>query len=180
MLIEHISEEERSEFVKYGMERGKTILMSIMVVLMLGYIFGILWQSIIFYISFSSLRRYAGGFHAESQGKCYVISLVTLIISLFCMKLANWSIGVNIFVQAICLALIFILAPVENQNRKLDDIEKKQYENKTRINAIVIFFICCFLYWEKNFYLSVPIVMAYIVVTFSLVAGHIKNAKENV
>ena len=179
MLTEHFSEEERAELVKYGLARGKTILLSILVILILGYFFGVLWQSIIFYISFCSLRRYAGGFHAESQGRCYAISLVILIISILCMKYANCSIGINILLQATCLVLIFILAPIENKNRKLDDIEQKQYKKKTRANAVVISLMCCFLYWKKNFYIIVPVVIAYIVFVCLLVAGYIKNVKEN-
>ncbi len=179
MLTDHFSEEERAELVKYGLARGKTILLSILVVLLLGYFFGVLWQSIIFYIAFCSLRRYAGGFHAESQGRCYIISLVILIISILCIKCANCSIGINILLQGTCLVLIFILAPIENKNRKLDDIELKQYKKKTRASAVVIFLICCLLYWKKNFYIIVPVVIAYIVLACLLVAGYIKNVKEN-
>lgn len=179
MLTDHFSEEERAELVKYGLERGKTILLSVLVVLILGYFFGVLWKSIIFYISFCLLRRYAGGFHAESQGRCYIVSLMILIISILCMKWANCSIGINIFVQATSLVLIFILAPVENKNRKLDDIEQKRYKKKTRANAVVITLICCFLYWKKNFYIIEPVIIAHVVLACLLVAGYIKNVKEN-
>lgn len=37
MLTEHFSEEERAELVKYGLARGKTILLSILVILILVY-----------------------------------------------------------------------------------------------------------------------------------------------
>ncbi len=67
MIQEHLSEKEQREIIKYGIERGKIIFASTAVVFVLGIFFNIAYQSMLFLFAFCSLRRYAGGYHANSQ-----------------------------------------------------------------------------------------------------------------
>ena len=79
-------ETERDEIIQYGIEREKIILVSIAIILGLGCVFDIFYLSIIFSLAFCALRRYAGGYHAKTQKRCYVISLIILIMSFIIMK----------------------------------------------------------------------------------------------
>ena len=67
MDLEQFSEEESNQIIAYGIERGKVILMTTLIALMLGYVFGVFFQGIIFWVCLSVLRRYAGGYHADTQ-----------------------------------------------------------------------------------------------------------------
>ena len=175
MEIEQFSDEEKREIVRYGIERSKVIILSFLVTLTLGYWMGIFFQSLIFCLSFYTLRRYAGGYHAETQGRCYIISLITVLISFCYIKLAECSMTVNIIVQVICLAFIFTLAPVENRTRRLDAAEQKRYRKKTRINIVTIFCICCFFYWKGYLDITVPVMTAYVVLAFFVNSWSNKN-----
>lgn len=54
---EQILEEEREEIIRYGMKRGKVIIVSTLITILIGYFLGIPRQSIIFWFSLSILRR---------------------------------------------------------------------------------------------------------------------------
>lgn len=66
MDLEQFSEEETNQIIVYGIERGKVILITTLIALMLGYVLGIFFQGIIFGVCLSALRRYAGGYHADT------------------------------------------------------------------------------------------------------------------
>lgn len=177
MQIEQMSEKEREEIIRYGIKRGKVIFLSTLITLLLGAFIGVIWQSIIFWLSLSMLRKYAGGYHADTEIQCYAISFITVIISLFAIKLLNYKGTWSIVVQTIISLIIWFLAPVENTNHILDIDEKKIYGIRTKIIVIVLYFAYIFLYFINKTGLLNSIGMANLAVMSSLIAGCIKNKK---
>uniref|UniRef100_UPI001F372B8E accessory gene regulator B family protein n=1 Tax=Roseburia hominis TaxID=301301 RepID=UPI001F372B8E len=122
-------ETERDEIIQYGIEREKIILVSIAIILGLGCVFDIFYLSIIFSLAFCALRRYAGGYHAKTQKRCYVISLIILIMSFIIMKYISKLDHVEglILLMAFCCGIIWHFAPIENKNKSLDELEQKNF-----------------------------------------------------
>lgn len=177
MHIEAFSEEEKKEIVKYGVERGKTIVIYTIITLILGYILGILYQSIIFLLSFSYLRRYAGGYHADSPTKCYIISFVLTVAALLSIKLVQFNNVLGIIIQTINLFIIMKLSPVENFEHKLDCDEKKKYGVRTKKIVLVLYTLYCIFNKMSITYLSAPIASACLLVGILLVSGYVKYRK---
>lgn len=175
MVEEQFSPEDRKVIIQYGIQRGKISLISTAATLIMGLFFGIFNQSIIFFIIFCFLRRYAGGYHADSQTKCYIISFAVVIFSFLCIKYVECNTIICFLTQVICLLIILILSPVENKNRQLEEYERIKYRNRARLNAITIFGLSCYVYWTENAILILPIITAYLLVAISLVSGYIKN-----
>lgn len=178
MATELYSDEEREEIIAYGIARGKIILVSLSVSLIIGILFGILPQSIIFMLTFCSLRRYAGGYHADSQKRCFLISFDVIIITFWLIKILPYYLIADIFINMSCLVLILFLAPVENQNRQLETNERKKYGAKTKTIAIFISLITVFFRYKGLHYIIIPILMAFLLVSISLILGYIKNVKQ--
>ena len=178
MDVEGLSESEINEIIEYGIWRGKIILVSAFAAVSLSGLMGIFIQGIIFWISLCALRRYAGGYHADTQNRCFVISFVVLMVSLLFIKRAD-NIGMTgILIQSIMLMIIIFLAPVGNKNHILDEVEKQNYGKKTRITAIALYFAYILLYAVTKHKLAVPIEAACAVVVISLIAGSVKNGRE--
>ena len=175
---EQILEEEREEIIRYGMKRGKVIIVSTLITILIGYFLGIPRQSIIFWFSLSILRRYAGGYHADSEEKCYITSFAMVIISLFCIEMLNYKKEIGIILQTISLIIILFLAPMENKNNTLDDIEKKKYGIRTRIIGIGEYAISCLLYEMGYISEGFSIGVANFVVGLMLIVGYMKMVKE--
>lgn len=169
------TEEERKEIIRYGRERVRVMGISTLVTLLLGWMFGIFIQSVVFLAAFSLIRRYAGGYHADSSGRCYAISLTSVILAFGVMKKVKILITPCLIVQAVSLLIILWLAPVENANKKLDVYEKQKYGEKSRRNAVLLFIISIFFYEASISKVVYPVCISYVFVALSLIAGQIKN-----
>lgn len=173
--LEQMSAEERKEIISYGMKRGKVILISTLLTIIMGGILGIFWQSVIFWFCLSILRKYAGGYHANTEKQCYVISFIIVLVSLLCIKIINYSVNWGILLHTISLLVIFFLAPVENVNHILDEEEKKKYGIRIRVIEGLLYAAHIFLYFTNMQYMTLPLVIANIVVAVSLFAGYKKS-----
>ncbi len=140
MDINSLSEEERKEIIEYGLTRSKVFIGGILVTLVIGVFFGVFIQSVIFLLAFSSLRRYAGAYHADSENKCYAISFITIIFSFWCIKSIEYDVRTCFLMQAFSLFIILLLSPVENKNRKLEICERKKYGKKLREQQLFCFY----------------------------------------
>lgn len=133
-ILVGLSEKEKGEIIRFGIERGKILLVSSIGIFLLGGIFNVLGESLVFFFSLYSLRIYAGGYHAKSQKRCFMLSLIIVSAGFISIKhLLTWNYTVLIFVSLMAEAIIWKLAPVENQNKLLDEAEQKEYAKKTRI-----------------------------------------------
>lgn len=178
MDLEQFSEEESNQIIAYGIERGKVILITTLIALMLGYVFGVFFQGIIFWVCLSVLRRYAGGYHADTQNRCYVISFIIVVLSLVSIR-HSANIGlIGLVFQAMSLCTILFLAPVENRNRVLDKNEKKKYGVKTKGIAVFLSSIYVILYIVDKQEIAIPMGVASLVVAILLIVGYIKGAKQ--
>ena len=106
-----LSEEEKDELVSYGLMRVRGILISTLLVIGMGYLFGVPWNALVFWFTFCIIRRYAGGYHADDRIRCYVISLLILtgvILGIKYVRINEYLLfGIHLF----CLILICALAP---------------------------------------------------------------------
>ncbi len=175
--VEQMSEKEREEIIRYGIKRGTVIFASTLITILMGWILGIFWQGITFWMSLSMLRKYAGGYHADTEKRCYVISFIVVAVSLFCIKLINYSGAWGIVLQTLSLLVILFLAPVENKNHILDKDEKRRYGIKTKMIAILICALYAYLYALDKTRFLISIEMACLVVALSLIAGYEKNKR---
>ena len=169
-------ETERDEIIQYGIEREKIILVSIAIILGLGCVFDIFYLSIIFSLAFCALRRYAGGYHAKTQKRCYVISLIILIMSFIIMKYISKLDHVEglILLMAFCCGIIWHFAPIENKNKSLDELEQKKFQYETRKILVIESIISLIAYVFDSVMIFIAISIAIVVACILVVVGIIQ------
>lgn len=175
MDFEGLSESEINEIVEYGIWRWKIITVFGSVAVIFSGLMGILTQGILFCICLCALRRYAGGYHADTQNRCFVISFIVLVLSLLWIKNTDNISIVGIVVQSVMLLILILLAPVENKNHTLDKREIQKYGKRTRITALILYSIYMLLYVLGKPTYAISIEATFAVVVISLVIGSIKN-----
>lgn len=117
-------------------------------VIVLGLVFNLLTESLVFYLSFIVIRKFAGGYHAKTPTRCYVFSVISSIIMLCLIKYAN-SVG-NIFTylliifELLCVVLIILMSPLDTENNPLNSYEKKWYKTLAVLISACIFIISLF------------------------------------
>ena len=64
----------------------------IITIIALGLCFNLLVESLVFYLSFIVIRKFAGGYHAKTPTRCYIISIITIVLMLCIIK---WILIIN-------------------------------------------------------------------------------------
>lgn len=129
--------QENEDIIVYGLYRLKVTVSTVLLSLTLGVIMGIIGESIIFLLVLIPLRRYAGGYHADNKETCFIISILLLINSFWVIKNIHLSVQSILLLTGCSFFITFVLAPVGNSNKKLDDAEIKIYRCRARVIMIL-------------------------------------------
>lgn len=139
---QNITPEDR-ELCRYGIEQGFWMLLNLATALLLSVWFHRVAEGVLFLILYIPLRRYAGGYHAKTYLKCYVLSAIMMTAVLWGMGLGSW----NHFFCWICVVaagiIIFRYAPVADENKPLSREETELYGR--RVRRIFLLYVGMFL-----------------------------------
>ncbi|MFI3176287.1 MAG: accessory gene regulator B family protein [Eubacteriales bacterium] len=167
-------EEERG-VVLYGLRMAREIIANIITTIVIGLLFGMMLETIVFSVTFAILRSYCGGVHARNGLECYIFSSITLVMVLLIQKFDVIVGDVASVVMLIGAAMILMFAPIGDYNKRLDTIERQVYRNKVQlilIGYILLYLVGVFLELE---WLAISTSLAIFVVGISLLLGKIKN-----
>lgn len=174
LLSRNAIKDEDYEIYQYGLEQLFTSILNMLTLLVIGSIMGMIWQGIIFVLSFMLLRKYAGGYHASTPLGCYLLTTLIITVALSVMKYFEISILIYLVLLMVSSVIVYMLTPVEAVNKELDKIEKIIYRKKTILTWIVEVSLAIGVFILKHYEISICIFMAVIMVGISLVTGHIE------
>lgn len=174
--------EEELEVVTFGLAQGKIWLLCFSIVLLSVTVFQILWEGLLFAITFSIIRIYAGGYHAMTQFRCGVISCFILFGScVFCRYMPLMITGDKIWILATVISAFFLYVlfqvPIDTVNKRLDNKEMKIYGKRARVIATaeyVLFISSCFFHFPKVF---IPISASFICIFLLIAMGKRQNRR---
>lgn len=166
---------EDAEIYIYGINQILMYSINISSALIIGLIFGKFFEAAVFIVAYCSLRSFAGGYHAKTPLRCYVFSVIMLIIVLVGIKylyLTEWMYYVVLLAAAL---VVIVLSPVEDKNKPLDEIEYRVYKKRTILIVATELLIGIVLKLMGLDNLFVAVVYSFVVLSFILVAGKVKN-----
>lgn len=124
----------RRELILFGTKQLLHSLLNWGIVLLLGFAWKMSFlQILVFYASYSLLRVFAGGFHAETRWGCYLASIVCLNLCFASIQYLEWGSGLIIGLNVINICVIFFLSPVENPKKILSSAERMIFQKRTKI-----------------------------------------------
>lgn len=133
------AEKEDREIYRYGSEVIIATALNVLIVIVSGLTFHELEYASIFYIAFLLLRRYCGGYHAETHLKCNSIFTANIITVLIVVKNINLIqadfIILTVFVSSL---IIWVLSPMINKNKPLTEVETKKYRKISLFITVVV------------------------------------------
>lgn len=165
---------EQESLVLFGIEQGLHLLINVFIMIMTGFLLGRLWQSIIMLISFMSVRRYAGGYHADTRMQCAVMSWIVFFITITVQKYVFINFMAEVTILAVTLLILYCFCPVQNHNKLLADREIKKYRFTAFRNFLIC--ICVFVLGIiiKNKDISVSIVLGMAMVDVIILLDKVK------
>uniref|UniRef100_UPI0040568B9C accessory gene regulator B family protein n=1 Tax=Agathobacter sp. TaxID=2021311 RepID=UPI0040568B9C len=143
---EIIAKEEKEVYL-YGSELLISEMISIVTVLGLGILIRHFWESIFYLLVYTSIRVYAGGYHAATHRKCIAFFNI-MYIGIVCMAdLLSSMMNHNILgIVLLSVAIIWILAPVEDARNLLEDSERVIYKKKTQKRLLFFSLLITYVY----------------------------------
>lgn len=167
-------EDSEYEIVLYGVHEMIIILLNIFTVI----VFGVLWKNllfaVVFLIDFMMLRPYAGGYHADTEFRCYLLSVVVINILLAMEHFFFIQLEQILVLVIFPATFVFAYAPVENDKNSLSLDEKEIYRKKARRTlgfSLLLLLISAVLGWNivcQGMFCSI------FLVALSLITGIIK------
>lgn len=140
-LVERGSIEEKYvELYVVAMQSLLAMLLNVVTTLVIGYLLGMWWQSVILFAAFIPLRSYAGGYHARGYISCYLESCVILTAMLLVMRfiIQNEVSAYGIWIPfLIAAAAVFLLAPLADENKPISEKEAMVFKRRARIILIL-------------------------------------------
>lgn len=139
-----ISSDER-ELYAYAVHCLFSLIYPIAFASVVGIISGMIMESIVMIIPFMIIRKFSGGYHADSFGKCLIISSIVIAGALLIGKNIYNGVTLNaLYIVASILLIIF--SPIDSINKRLDD-DDKMFCKKITIVIVLLFFVITEILW---------------------------------
>lgn len=171
-----ITEDERELYI-YGFFMLLSQLVYFLLACIVGLLFQCFFESVIFYIAFQFIRRYAGGYHAKTETRCEILSSLSIIGSIGIIELLDMY-DFQIVLLSITLfsaGCIFVLCPLDTPEKPLSNKELKYFR---KISWLILFIIATLIVVSYIFewsYIFSPCCMSLILESILIIAGKIKQ-----
>lgn len=125
--------------IVYGLSITIEYVSIIITVIILGCLFSLPLQSVVFLCASSFLRPYVGGYHCEKAVFCYLMSSASVALTLIAVIVTpeNYMIFLSCTALLISVPIIMRWAPVAASNKPLDNAEKEHYRRKAIIHLLI-------------------------------------------
>ena len=177
LLSQHIINNSEKEIYIYGVKLIISSVINILICTTISLLLKDIVNGIVFFISFSSLRRFTGGFHSKKFYKCNLIFSIIVIVALLCnMFFEKMFENHFVFITIILFTLITIVlfSPVYNENKELDKHERKLF----LIKSIIVYLIHILIYFVfiivSNIKLKI-ILISDLIVAVMIIWGFLNN-----
>ena len=128
-----IIDSENRELYSYGIHAVFGALLNIITAIFIGFLFGMIMQSVIFMAAYIPIRIFSGGYHAHTQVQCYLLSVILIVGSLLLMRYIPWTLQILLFSSFFSGMIVFFLSPIPDSNKPLNEMELVIYRKYARI-----------------------------------------------
>ena len=172
--------DDEQELYEYGFFILLSQILYFIIAIIIGTICGTVFESIIFYIAFQFIRRYAGGYHAATETRCEILSTLSILACIAVIRLSKiYDIQtVLLIIGALSAVCIFVFCPLDTPEKPLSDKEFKYFRKVSLIILLVIVVAIVVSYVFKFQFMTVPCCLSLILESILLVAGKIKRVSQ--
>lgn len=181
----NILERDKQELYTYALEILLQSILHFSTAIIIGCIFGMALESFLMFLSFSLVRRFAGGLHAKTPLRCYFTSIAAVSSMLFLIWVfTKWENDIAYYITLFVSNLtIWIASPIESTNKKLSYKEKKVFKGVSIALSSIITVLAVMVYeiFAVNFGVSIAfgLVLTALVLHTSLIHDMLYSKRKN-
>lgn len=169
-------QEDDKDIYLFGVYQGAILLLNICTALLIGVALNMLLEIVIYLICFLPLRIFAGGYHAKTQLRCYIMSSFTTVIILLGIQFLQQQESIWEFLSYIVsFGIIWRFAPVADANKPLLEKEHVIYQKKVRKVLLLLTGIAALTYFLGFNIISTVIEVSVCFLSVILLMGIYKN-----
>lgn len=169
---------EAKEVCAYGLRQIFSTILNAGTMLLIGVFMHMTIEAILFTIAYIPIRIFAGGYHASTPQRCWAFSAVMLFMVLWIVKYTPekylWYLTALSLIASIA---IFLLSPVEDQNKPLDEKEHHVYHIRTTLIMLAEIMIVIVVNILQFKHIVMLIEMDWCSLAVMLLLGKWKNSK---
>lgn len=114
-------------------------LLPVFIVILLGFVFGMLREGLLMIVPFMLIRKFSGGYHLDSPKICVIFSTILLTVAMGVIKIIVQGecmvlLSMLVSLSVICLC---VLSPMDNDFRKLTKKERQLFRKIACTLAII-------------------------------------------
>jgi accessory gene regulator B len=131
---------DNRKYYTYGIELILNDTVTFLIIGIIAISTNMLLDSVVYLLVFCILRAYAGGYHCKTYVQCLITSLtIYSFMLLLDTYIANdLKLIISFILMAISCPVIFIFAPISNENSPVTEAQEKKYKLFSRILVIAI------------------------------------------
>jgi len=134
----NVIKKEDADICRYGIEVFCLSVLEILSVVLISVFMKNFLYTIMFFIGFIPLRLYAGGYHASTKLRCYLLLLAVYVVFTIVMKYIPTSavICTEAVLTVFTAAMVLLFSPMIDSKKNISDKERK-YFRKIALIAVL-------------------------------------------
>lgn len=172
--------EEEKDLYAYGLFMLISHLFFFFISITFGIVFSCIFESLVFYLAFQFIRRYAGGYHASTEIRCDIMSTASILVCIMVIWLAKrYEFEIPLlFTTIISAVIIFIFCPLDTPEKPLTDKERNHYRKISLFISLTISALVLISFVFEWKFLFAPSCLSLILESILLIAGKVKKVYQ--
>lgn len=163
ILYQHCRlDSEKRPIFQYGFELIISTLCAVFSILLISILFGDIYSALAFLGVFYFLRLCAGGYHAPTYNRCFILTNTVYLLVFFISRIIITYGLTELAIMMTFLSgiVVFCLAPIRNKKHPLSETtyKKNKIISRVLVTAETLSFIVVTLFNLNVVYLAVPMV----------------------
>ena len=175
MLNNQIIEENKAVICRWGISHILDTVFNIATFLIIGILFKMPIETIIFTLGYIPLRIYAGGYHAKTPFRCWCLSNIILAVSLVMVQNAKKCYIAFGVLSLIAIVILIVFMPVEDLHKPLEQNDRKKYKKCGIVILVIEMFISVAFALLHHNQISLVLSSVWVLLSVMLILGVIKN-----
>ena len=175
-------QDEDREIIAYGLFSFIFNAYCLVLCIIIGLLLNIAVETVVFFVSFLFIRRYAGGYHAKKEWMCLILSTLGIFLSLFfiyCIEHFIWLKTICFILSLISGIAICLVSPLEAENKPLSQDEKKKFRVFSIIRVSIVIIIIVLFTFFKIYTISTPVTTATLYEGVLIIGGYVHMSRDN-
>lgn len=114
-------------------------------VLLISCFINIFFETVVYLVTFTYLRKYTGSYHAVTYSRCMTLYVAFYLVFVMILRTKNVLIILVVYLLSVIVSIyIYINSPVQHINNKLTIMGKHRYR-KLSLIILVIYVLSCLI-----------------------------------